>query len=240
MHAGHGCAASRDGARRPSSGGRPLAVTAAGGAGLDFDNTAGTIAAAQLAADCITSDKLDDTVGSEIRTGLATTSDLLDKLEYYLANPEGRVAIAQAGQERTLNHHLYRHRLQTVLQAIQPGPPPVEYATTKLWDDVKSLLPEADIVLDCGANIGQMARSFRNTYPGAEIYSFEPVRSVFEQLRKTCDEVNAHAVRKAVSDRDGTATIHLTASAEANSLLDFQEGKPCGKVTRGGGWCPDS
>lgn len=159
-------------------------------------------------------------------------SDLLDKIEYYLANPEERVAIAQAGQQRTLNHHLYRHRLQTVLQAIQPGPPPVEYATTKLWDDVKSLLPEADIVLDCGANIGQMARSFRNTYPGAEIYSFEPVRSVFEQLRKTCEEVNAHAVRKAVADRDGTATINLTASAEANSLLDFQEGNPCAKWTR--------
>ncbi|MCH9001961.1 MAG: FkbM family methyltransferase, partial [Planctomycetes bacterium] len=63
--------------------------------------------------------------------------------------------------------------------------------------------------------------------------------------------LGVHAVRKAVGDRDGRATIHLTASSEAHSLLGFQEGNPCEKWTKEVGteivdictldqWCRDS
>ena len=45
-------------------------------------------------------------------------------------------------------------------------------------------------------------------------------------------QLGGHAVKKAVGDRDGSATINLTASPEANSLLDFQEGNPCAQWTR--------
>ena len=45
--------------------------------------------------------------------------DLLDKIEYYLAHPEERAAIAQAGQMRTLSQHLYSHRLATLLQVVR-------------------------------------------------------------------------------------------------------------------------
>ncbi len=159
-------------------------------------------------------------------------TELLEKIQYYLDHPDERVAIARAGQERTLSHHLYSHRLQTLLRTVQSGPPPVDYSTSNMWDDCKSLVPDPDVVLDCGANTGQMAQGFRNAYPSAEIFSFEPVSSVFEQLRETCEKVGAHPVKKAVGDRDGQATINLTASPEANSLLDFQEGNPCAKWTR--------
>ena len=42
--------------------------------------------------------------------------DLLEKIRYYLSHPDERTAIAQAGQRRTLAQHLYRHRLQTLLE----------------------------------------------------------------------------------------------------------------------------
>jgi len=54
--------------------GRKLDVNAAGEAGLDFDNTSGTIDAAQLGADCITSAKIaNDAISAEhINTGAFT------------------------------------------------------------------------------------------------------------------------------------------------------------------------
>lgn len=177
--------------------------------------------------------------------------ELVEKVRYFLGHPEERVAIARAGQMRTLSNHLYSHRLETLLDGVTLGPLPVEYSKRTAWDDMKALLPEPRVVLDCGANVGQTAATFRKAFPHAEIYSFEPVRAVFEQLRAKCEELGVHAVRKAVGDRDGQATIHLTASSEAHSLLGFQEGNPCEKWTKEVGeeivdictldrWCRDS
>jgi hypothetical protein len=42
--------------------------------------------------------------------------ELLEKIRYYLEHPQQRCAIAQAGQQRTLREHLYRHRLHALLE----------------------------------------------------------------------------------------------------------------------------
>ena len=62
---------------RPTTAGRTLDVNATGEAGLDLDNTSGTIDAAQLGADCITAAKIaDDAISSEhLNTG-ALTADV--------------------------------------------------------------------------------------------------------------------------------------------------------------------
>lgn len=253
--------------------------------------------------------------------------DLFDKIQYYLAHPEERRAVALAGQRRTLSEHLYSHRLQTVIHMIEAaltdsgaaganGDPPdsgtsnsgasasctantssavpcgavptstprgagacwagapgagasatsgsvvagsvpqeaglshaaasallggapaggastvVTFSTGRWIDDCRAAVPDADVVLDCGANVGQMAGAFRAMYPNAEIYSFEPVSSVFEQLCARCADLDVHPVRMAVGERDGTATMYLTASPEANSLLAFEAGNPCARWTR--------
>ncbi len=159
-------------------------------------------------------------------------ADLLEKIDYYLNHADERGEIALAGQARTLSQHLYRHRLERLLQVAQPKPLPVEYSSTKRWDDLKAVVPEAAVILDCGANTGQTAGSLRSLYPGAEIYSFEPVSTVFDELCKRCEQLHVHPVKKAVGNRDEKATINLTASSEANSLLDYQEGNPCAKWTQ--------
>ncbi|MCH7525900.1 MAG: glycosyltransferase family 1 protein [Planctomycetes bacterium] len=45
--------------------------------------------------------------------------DLLDKIRYYLAHPKERIEIALAGQRRTLNEHLYSHRLKRLIERIR-------------------------------------------------------------------------------------------------------------------------
>ncbi|MEK6675405.1 MAG: FkbM family methyltransferase [Planctomycetota bacterium] len=161
--------------------------------------------------------------------------DLLDKIQYYLSHPQERVEIALAGQRRTLSQHLYTHRLRHILslfQATPANPSRVEFSKTTWQEDSHALVPSPDIILDCGANKGQMAEGFRRLYPKAAIYSFEPVSSVFEELKVRCLPLGAHPIPLAVGDFDGRATIHLTASPEANSLLGYQEGNPCAKWTR--------
>jgi len=160
--------------------------------------------------------------------------DLLEKIHFYLGHPEQRAAIALAGQRRTLSEHMFSHRLRTLLRAVQPalsGPFP-EFSNTTWQQDCKAVVNAADLILDCGANVGQMAEGFRSLYPSATIYCFEPVTSAFVQLQERCAKVRAHPVKKAVADFDGRTDIHLTAGSEAHSLLGFQEGNPCAQWTR--------
>ncbi len=53
-------------------------------------------------------------VGKEC-VAFADESDLLEKIQYYLAHPAKREEIALAGQRRTLSQHLYSHRLQKMI-----------------------------------------------------------------------------------------------------------------------------
>ncbi len=43
-------------------------------------------------------------------------ADLLDKIAYYLAHGDERERIARAGQQRTVQQHLYTHRVQRILE----------------------------------------------------------------------------------------------------------------------------
>jgi len=171
------------------------------------------------------------TVGKECES-FRDERDLSTKIEYFLAHPLERAEIAAAGQRRTLGEHLYSHRLHSLLSAKPAAATRVEFSSRHYAEDAKQFVPEARVILDCGANVGQMAESFRIHYPKAEIYSFEPVSAVFGKLADKCGAINVTPVKKAVGDRDGKATIHLTASAEANSLLGFQTGNPCARWTQ--------
>ncbi len=194
---------------------RHFEITAAGGFMLCHDQP-------EL-ADCFE-------IGKEC-AAFSNESDLVEKIRHFLGHPEERAAIALAGQRRTLSQHLYSHRLQSIVRAITPQPLPVTYSSSNWQDDLRSVVRQADVVLDCGANVGQMATAFRRMYPDATIYSFEPVRAVFEQLETRTTELRVHAVRAAVSDESGAVTINLTASPEANSLLGYQQGNPCARWT---------
>ena len=56
-------------------------------------------------------------VGKECET-FSNEQELLEKIRHYLAHPDERIAIALAGQQRTLNEHLYSHRLATNKETV--------------------------------------------------------------------------------------------------------------------------
>ncbi|MDR1848069.1 MAG: FkbM family methyltransferase [Bacteroidales bacterium] len=88
--------------------------------------------------------------------------------------------------------------------------------------DVKVL--EGDIVIDCGAWIGDF--SAYSASKGAVAYAFEPSKDVYEILKKTA-ELNNKAgkgriipVQKALSNRTGEMTISIeTRSSGGNSIF---------------------
>lgn len=49
--------------------------------------------------------------------------------------------------------------------------------------DMRRVLPGTRLIFDIGANVGQSARRFRQTFPLAEIHSFEPCQRSFAQLQ---------------------------------------------------------
>ncbi|OOC58374.1 CgeB family protein [Paenibacillus ihbetae] len=59
------------------------------------------------------------TPGIEIET-YRSQSELLEKIEYYLANDQHRKDIAHRALERTYQEHTYAHRLNTLLSVIFP------------------------------------------------------------------------------------------------------------------------
>ena len=55
--------------------------------------------------------------GREVAT-FADASELPDLVRHYLAHPDERAAVAAAGRARVLAEHTYRHRMETLLEAI--------------------------------------------------------------------------------------------------------------------------
>lgn len=162
-------------------------------------------------------------------------AELLEKVRYYVAHPQRAAEIAQAGQRRTLRDHLYSHRLAAILKLIRlPESPraPIDagevfFSLGRWIDECRAALPEADVILDCGAFVGTTARMLREAWPTAQIICFEPVRTVHEQLAAAAPRIGVSAVRSAVADFDGEADINLAVSDQSASLLTpLEDGNP--------------
>jgi spore maturation protein CgeB len=77
--------------------------------------------------------------GREIAV-FASEGELLEMARHYLANPEERARIAQAGRRRVLNEHTYYHRMERMLTKCLG---PADHA-----DDATQAQPTADAVGD--------------------------------------------------------------------------------------------
>ena len=79
-------------------------------------------------------------------------------------------------------------------------------------------------VMDVGANIGQSARMFHNILPNAFIYSFEPLRDCFLQLRSNMADVsNFKAFNIALSNKDGKQDIWRNEFSPSSSFLKMRK-----------------
>jgi hypothetical protein len=57
--------------------------------------------------------------GREVVT-YSGAADLVERIHHYVDNDDERVAIAEAGQRRTLQEHTYRHRMEELAQILEP------------------------------------------------------------------------------------------------------------------------
>ena len=85
--------------------------------------------------------------------------------------------------------------------------------------DIAAIGCRIDIIFDVGANVGQTATHFRESFPKSTIHCFEPVKSTFETLTLSLvrdPQVICHNV--ALSDALGETTIYITDNSTMSSL----------------------
>ena len=89
------------------------------------------------------------------------------------------------------------------------------------WYDIKKSGCRIETVFDVGANVGQSAHKFREAFPRANIYSFEPVRALFEELQKSGPgDEHVRCFQLALGSAPGIGKIYFTDHPTMNSLIE--------------------
>ncbi|MBD2452893.1 FkbM family methyltransferase [Nostoc sp. FACHB-87] len=74
-------------------------------------------------------------------------------------------------------------------------------------------------IFDCGAHRGETAINFSKKFPSAKIYSFEPVQSNFESLRKNVEKYpQISSYNFALGDKEETIAIQINSDSQTHSL----------------------
>lgn len=82
---------------------------------------------------------------------------------------------------------------------------------------LRRLLPDAKVIFDVGANVGQWASAARLLAPNAEIHCFEPDKTAFRRLSKAVPDAILNNV--GVGAEPGSLPFHVFGDgAEVNSL----------------------
>lgn len=82
--------------------------------------------------------------------------------------------------------------------------------------------PAPRTVLDIGGSHGQFVNEAVRHFPGARIYSFEPIPECFEELLALRESVpDLHPINLALSDRDGEQDLWLSAFRDSSSLHEM-------------------
>jgi FkbM family methyltransferase len=88
--------------------------------------------------------------------------------------------------------------------------------------DIKRLQFSPEVIFDVGANTGQFALAALSAFPGAMVYSFEPIGATYSHLQQAAQghpRLRPHHL--AFGDAPGSATVHLRSNSVWNSLLPF-------------------
>jgi len=93
-------------------------------------------------------------------------------------------------------------------------------------EQITQYLPERPIIVEAGAHIGRDTVRMSSLWPQAEMYAFEPVPYLYEQLlERTKDCPNVTCYNIALSDHIGTETMYVSsgASTAVSSLYEPYE-----------------
>ena len=98
--------------------------------------------------------------------------------------------------------------------------------------DIKLIRPEnytwllkrnIKVILDVGANTGQFAQRFHEIIPQAKIYSFEPIKHCFDELKKNTKDINIQAFNIALGDKEEQVEINISKHTPSSSLLEMAD-----------------
>ena len=93
-------------------------------------------------------------------------------------------------------------------------------ASTQVMHNCRHYIPALNTILDVGANKGQFALAAAWQYPGAKIYSFEPVPGTFRMLQQNVRKAPAiTAFNYALGRSDGMIDFFSNAYSHASSAL---------------------
>jgi len=82
--------------------------------------------------------------------------------------------------------------------------------------------PAPNTVLDIGGSHGQFVKEAVRHFPGARIYSFEPIPECYRELLALCELVpDLHPINLALGDRDGEVDLWLSAFRDSSSLHEM-------------------
>jgi FkbM family methyltransferase len=88
------------------------------------------------------------------------------------------------------------------------------------FEDQAAIRPDARVIVDGGANLGETAAHYLALFPGATVYSFEPTPESFAKLgRRADDDPRIVPLRMALADRAGSRKFFRNAADVTNSLL---------------------
>lgn len=111
-------------------------------------------------------------------------------------------------------------RLWARLSGVPAAPSPVVMQVAKA--ELARYLPANPVIVEAGAHVGCDTEELARQWPGGVVYAFEPVPALFSELeRRTRMLPNVHRSRQALSDLNGSQTLHLSkgASDGSSSLL---------------------
>jgi FkbM family methyltransferase len=81
-------------------------------------------------------------------------------------------------------------------------------------DEVAPYLPSSPVILEAGAFNGADTTQFARRWPGAVIYSFEPVPELYDEARqRTADLAGVRLYPLALSGQRGSAVMHVAHTA---------------------------
>lgn len=84
---------------------------------------------------------------------------------------------------------------------------------------------EVRTIFDVGANVGHTVRSYREAYPGASIWAFEPVHASYLELREVATELGGvRPFRLALGGSDGQGRVSSQGTSDQNRLVDASYG----------------
>lgn len=90
---------------------------------------------------------------------------------------------------------------------------------------------DAKVILDCGAHQGRMTRLFRGTFPGAQIYAFEPTPATFVDLtRRVAGIPKVEVINAAVGGKSGEMEFFVGDNEQSNSLVRPQGGASANSI----------